>query len=158
MLKSSPWFQRSKGRDHIIVASHYGAKETLGKNYSAISDCNWLSYHDNKPTKNGRMRISTTYVGRKCEPQKKRYDIAFIARLHPERPFFKPRRDACKWLKNQNKNSRKYTVANCGHGKQCPALAQARMGLHIRGDNLGSNRLMDTLLSETVPVFTDVGQ
>lgn len=40
-------------------------------------------------------------------------------------------------------------------GDQCPALAQAKYGFHIRGDTYGSNRLMDTLLSGSVPLFTN---
>ena len=46
----------------------------------------------------------------------------------------------------------------CGEGQQCPALAQSRFGLHVQGDSWGSNRLMDTILSGTVPIFTRRGQ
>jgi len=130
MLMNSTWFHRSEGRDHIFVGSHYGSKGTLHK-YKAILNCSWISFENNNPTENGRVRIASTYVGRKCEPQKKQYDIAFIASMHPERITFKSRRDACDWLSHQN-SARKWSVAHCGNGKQCPALAQARMGLHIR--------------------------
>jgi hypothetical protein len=46
----------------------------------------------------------------------------------------------------------------CGHGNQCPALAQSKFVFHVRGDSFGSNRLMDTLLSGTVPIFTRTQQ
>ena len=42
----------------------------------------------------------------------------------------------------------------CGEGTQCPALANAKLGFHVRGDTFGANRLLDTLLSGTVPIFT----
>jgi hypothetical protein len=42
----------------------------------------------------------------------------------------------------------------CGPGPQCPALSNARYGFHVPGDTYGSNRLIDTLLSGTVPIFT----
>jgi len=45
-------------------------------------------------------------------------------------------------------------MSQCGSGLQCPALAQAKYGFHTRGDTFGSNRLLDTILSGTVPVFT----
>jgi hypothetical protein len=47
-----------------------------------------------------------------------------------------------------------YSMSLCGAGQQCPALANARLGFHVRGDTYGSNRLIDTLLSGTVPIFT----
>jgi len=36
----------------------------------------------------------------------------------------------------------------------CPTLPMAKYGFHIRGDTWGANRLMDILLSRTVPIFT----
>jgi len=33
-------------------------------------------------------------------------------------------------------------------------LAQSRFGFHVRGDTFGANRLFDTILSGTVPIFT----
>ncbi len=36
----------------------------------------------------------------------------------------------------------------------CKYVGHSRLGLHVRGDTFGSNRLWDNLLSETVPVFT----
>jgi hypothetical protein len=37
-------------------------------------------------------------------------------------------------------------------------LANARYGFHVRGDTWGSNRLMDTLMSYTIPLFTNEEQ
>jgi len=42
----------------------------------------------------------------------------------------------------------------CGWGDQCPTLARARYGFHAQGDTFGSNRLIDIILSGTVPIFT----
>jgi hypothetical protein len=70
-----------------------------------------------------------------------------------QRLNFKSRADVCEWLGLDRRN-----VSQCGPGDQCPALAMARYGFHVRGDTLGSNRLMDTIMSRTVPIFTERGQ
>ena len=41
---------------------------------------------------------------------------------------------------------------------QCEALAGAKFGFHVEGDTLGANRVMDLLLSDIVPLFTDPRQ
>ena len=51
------------------------------------------------------------------------------------------RRNVCKWA------SGRYSMDICGEGSQCPALGQARLGFHVRGDSISANRLFDTLLS-----------
>lgn len=71
------------------------------------------------------------------------------------RPSHRRRADICAWLRKQNNV---YSVVACGEGMQCPALSQAKFGWHVEGDTLGSQRLMDTLLSGTVPIFTHPGQ
>lgn len=147
-LLNSPWYQRNSGADHIVVASHFSSKKYL-ESFSAIKSCNWISFEENHSF-NGIMRVANTYVGRRCPPVPKTHDIAFVASMHPERKTFQDRRNVCDWLRHQDR----WNVSTCGPGKQCPTLAQARMGMHIRGDTFGSNRLIDTLLSNTVPVFT----
>ena len=62
------------------------------------------------------------------------------------------RRNVCKWA------SGRYSMDICGEGSQCPALGQARLGFHVRGDSISANRLFDTLLSGTVPIFTQKDQ
>jgi Exostosin family len=79
--------------------------------------------------------------------------------MHAERQTFASRRNICEWIELENTNttghaSSNTTMTSCGEGPQCPALANARFGFHVRGDTYGSNRLIDTLLSGTVPIFT----
>jgi Exostosin family len=73
-----------------------------------------------------------------------------VASLRSRDPRFESRRDICRWVKE----STNYSMPICGAGQQCPALAEARFGFHVRGDTYGANRLIDTLLSGTVPIFT----
>jgi hypothetical protein len=40
----------------------------------------------------------------------------------------------------------------------CPALANAKLGFHVRGDTPSASRLFDTILSGTVPIFTNIQQ
>ena len=35
-----------------------------------------------------------------------------------------------------------------------PWIAQSRFGFHVRGNTFGANRLFDTILSGTIPIFT----
>ena len=151
MLLHSSWFNKSQGRNHVLVASHYESRRRL-QNFKSISTCNWISFEHNE-LGDGRAEIASTYVGRKCPPANKTHDLAFIAKMK-NREVFPERHDACRWL-NETKLFR---VSTCGQGQQCPALAQARMGLHIRGDTFGSNRLMDMLTTDTVPVVTQQQQ
>lgn len=104
-----------------------------------------------------RFAIPSFYVGRRCpvhrEPASS--DFALIASLKTDEARFVERLKLCDILKRHRASFR---VKTCGLGKQCPALAQAKFGFHVRGDTPGSNRLMDTILSGTVPIFTDVKQ
>jgi hypothetical protein len=117
------------------------------------------------------------YVSHGCphnDSTPKMQDFAMIASLHHDqrspqvKARFQPRRDLCQWLTTtttmMDKNSttttttNRYSVALCGEGAQCPALGHARYGFHVKGDTLGANRLQDTILSGTVPIFTDPRQ
>jgi hypothetical protein len=69
---------------------------------------------------------------------------------------FKDRQKICKWVNDKGKSN--VTVSICGSGDQCPALAESEFGFHVRGDTYGSNRLMDTILSTSIPIFTQQKQ
>jgi hypothetical protein len=86
--------------------------------------------------------------------QNKTLDVALIASLHEEREMFQDRCNVCKWLGLGFNNRTMFRYSHWGGVEQCPSLAQAKLGFHVRGDTFGSNRLMDTLLSGTVPIFT----
>jgi hypothetical protein len=154
-LSQSQWFRRHGGRDHVLVAS--SPEETISilsdLNLNALSAANRISFETNTIS-NGRLWIASTYVGRKCQPQSKTVDVSFIGALHPDRVSHELRRQACKWLSNQTD----VTAGACGEGDQCPVVGQSRLGLHIRGDTVGANRLVDILLSESVPVLTNARQ
>jgi hypothetical protein len=83
-----------------------------------------------------------------------------VASLHSDikdlqkKSRFQSRRDICNWFSRATN----YSVSHCGQGAQCPALSQARYGFHVKGDTLGANRLQDTILSGTVPIFTHPDQ
>ena len=163
-LLESQWFKRSEGKDHIIVRSHFGSRRLFkpGNRFTSISKCHSILFEKNILFKE-RMGLAATYVGNKCKHSPKTHDIAFIGKLRRWKGPHKrghwqehaSRVKACSWLKE---NNTKWDVSICGPGAQCPALAQARMGLHLAGDSPGSNRLMDILLSDTVPVLTDSRQ
>jgi hypothetical protein len=167
-LTDSPWFQRSGGKDHIIVASHWHSR-VLGPEVGAIHMCNSLIFENEVPTTAtpyDRVRLPGLYVGKACpKAPKKAHDFAMIASLKHDDPDarqvtkdrFQSRKDICDWLRS-NPNKRNFTVGVCGRGKQCPSLANARYGFHVRGDTWGSNRLMDTLMSYTIPLFTNEEQ
>ena len=90
--------------------------------------------------------------------ENKLQQIGMIANLEtdfePNQHLFQDRRNICDWIRNKPNVS----VSICGQGKQCPALASSKFGLHVRGDTFGSQRLMDTILSGTVPIFTRTEQ
>eukprot|EP00980_Cylindrotheca_fusiformis_P031335 scaffold26197_cov201-Cylindrotheca_fusiformis.AAC.1 len=107
------------------------------------------------PNPGFRHTFTSYYVGSGCElSEEKPYDVAMIASLKGN-PAFKDRKNICKWLSSSNSTAK---VSVCGRGAQCPALAQSKFGLHAPGDTWGSQRLMDTILSGSVPIFTHVNQ
>jgi len=165
MLAQSPWFKRYGGKDHVAVCSHYGCPGQLAL-WRNIQACNTISFEENS-MRGDRCRIATTYVGRACVGAPSEHGnstaiarqdtFVMVASMHPERPSFRQRGEFCEWAKSASRVG-PYNVSQCGPGPQCPAVAQAQFGFHIRGDTLGSNRLMDYILSGTVPVFTDERQ
>ncbi|CAJ1959719.1 unnamed protein product [Cylindrotheca closterium] len=101
----------------------------------------------------GRHILPTYYVGSPClgsPSNKKTLDIAMIATM---KGIYDGRKNLCRWL-NGNPNVKSI----CGKGERCPALADAKFGFHVAGDTFGSQRLMDVLLSGTVPIFSHLDQ
>merc|ERR1712157_496530 len=104
-----------------------------------------------------RLSFNSMYVGTPCKPvpfKDKTHDMVFVGDLGVgwgARKFKlrEDRRTLCKWANETN-----YSMSVCGRGIQCPALANSRFGFHVRGDSISANRLFDTLLSSTIPVFT----
>jgi Exostosin family len=162
-LGRNKYFQRSDGTDHIIVLSHWEARK-LPANVTNIHKCNTLTFEDEVPNATlpyDRIRMPGFYVGKPCPLAEKTHDFAMIATFKHnksdafefQKRNFQSRADLCEWLPGTAG-----TTIRCGPGEQCPALAQARYGFHVRGDTWGSNRLMDTLMSRTVPIFTSEEQ
>eukprot|EP00934_Nitzschia_sp_Nitz4_P001585 Nitzschia sp. Nitz4//scaffold5_size260463//97440//98663//NITZ4_000972-RA/size260463-processed-gene-0.377-mRNA-1//-1//CDS//3329555310//1585//frame0 len=128
-----------------------------------------------------RLRLSKLYVGNPCQNTAlhKEQDVAMIATIPKpgERRGFLDRRIICESIRWYNARQEEIIQSNttgsqnlvrmthCGGRlslwgddtgvlEQCPALAQAKFGFHVRGDSWGSSRLFDTILSGTVPIFT----
>lgn len=165
-LDASKWFRRSKGRDHVLVASHYGAARQI-LNMPAFWKCNWLAFERNwafgeprdvrrigrdwvPPQVHDRFFLASTYVGSPCpDVRPKTHDMVFVGSMK-----FPHRTELCAWLKNQSL----FSVALCGVGDQCPNLGLARLGMHVGGDTPGSKRLMDVFLAGGVPLVTEKAQ
>ena len=169
-LRGSMWFQRNEGRDHVVVDSHFHKKVLWSEkrqyaSRSALVKCNFISFEDKMPNRwkhvqrfRPRVNIPSFYVGHQCsQPQPaKTHDFVMVASMHPEREDFLTRNNVCNWLTNSSLHS--YSVAACGGAPHCPTMAMAKYGLHVRGDSLGSQRVMDTLLNGGIPLFTDPAQ
>lgn len=185
LLGESPYFQASQGYDHILVSCHsdsdaaYTKSQAFynGRHRNHLWATSKIIFEDrfrppivDADPKRQPHHIPHLYVAHGCpynSTTTKEQDLAMIASLHYEqtnsvvKARFKPRRDLCEWLSPQNAttmNTLNYSMAICGEGNQCPALSQARYGFHVAGDTLGANRLQDTILSGTVPIFTDLQQ
>jgi Exostosin family len=186
VLGGSPWFQRHAGQDHFLVASHYRSDWFHTRTVSPhLYNCHVIGMEDRQSNAQDRLHFSSTYVGQACprvattttadgeNDVNKRHDFAFVADIFTPSPMFEHRRKLCKWMMNAihrtnttNSNtttttastSATFTMPFCGAGPQCPTLAEARYGFHVRGDTNGANRLMDTILSGTVPIFTTARQ
>jgi hypothetical protein len=158
-LGESEYFQRSNGTDHLVVLSHFYARK-VPHQYTNLFQCNTLGFEDEIPEAAmpfDRLRSPGFYVGNPCPAvAEKTHDFAMIATFKHnltnvwkiQKLAFQSRADVCEWLGSDHR------VSKCGPGDQCPALAQARYGFHVRGDTWGSNRLMDTIMSRSVPIFT----
>lgn len=149
ILGESPWFQRSQGKDHVVVTSIFSASKKLALLPNLVK-CQHIALENRKWNRDDRYSVPSYYVGTPCLPRPKEFDFAMIASFKPQFTF-DSRRNICEWLENDRPQ---YSVAACGYGNQCPALAQAKFGFHVRGDTYGANRLIDTILTGTVPIFT----
>jgi hypothetical protein len=167
-LGESKYFQRSNGRDHFIPMSFFMFYRVRGKRHYLpnLKKLNEMSFEIEKNNNPDRLSFPSLYMGQPCDQVKnKTRDLAFIATLESGRAKsnnninFRSRRMICDLLHGPNKaelpsTKKNYTMPVCGKGAQCPALAEARFGFHLGGDSPGANRLIDTLLSGTVPIFT----
>ena len=158
------WFQQFPER-HIVVNSHFDAvfhpRTYVPKQLKAmLSTVNAISFEDQVPNHQDRLRFPSTYVGSPCKIQnEKRQDVALIATIKTENVKFQDRINICRWIRNATSanifpGNHTIRMAQCGPGMQCPALARAKYGFHTRGDTFGSQRPIDTILSGTVPIFT----
>ena len=159
-LSSSKWFRRNDGRDHIVVSSHFGYDEAEYQGRTKVpkkirkllARCNMITFESRRFNDVDRFFYPSYYVGFPCPHAKEKlYDFAMVATLKPKLKTFQDRQHVCDWIHHGLLNS---TMAICGGGDQCPILAQSKFGFHVRGDTFGSSRLMDILLSGTVPIFT----
>lgn len=167
LLGQSPYFQEHHGRDHMTTLPffHWDALLQVYK-FSNLRNCSALTFGDVPiPLEEGRLSLPTMYVGNPCDLEdantttNKVHDFALVATLRSG-PKYRFRKRICDWIgphgsnNNNNDDSNNVSMAFCGTGPQCPTLAQSRFGFHVRGDSHSSNRLFDTLLSGTVPIFT----
>jgi len=169
MLHDSEWFQRRQGRDHVLVASTPNANN-LVKAFPALMACNAVIFEASRSS-HTRVLLPTLYVGKPCAPSVIRdKDFTMVSRM---KPFYKVRIQVCEWL-NGSSFRKTSTCAGPGPGfeapctdttrvmcsgmPQCDAFQGSKYGFHVAGDTLGSNRLMDLILSEIVPIFTDSAQ
>ena len=161
-LQNSEWFQRNGGNDHLLTTTHFSFNHPMAnghKKYKNMMKCHVIRFGEapkyNHPD---RLDFAKMYVGTPCAvAEEKTHDFAMIATMKGGKKF-RNRRDICAWIGENNgsstNNHKNYSMSVCGAGQQCPALAEARMGFHVRGDSFGANRLFDTMLSGSVPVFT----
>lgn len=148
ILSDSPYYRRSNGNDHIMVLSSWYSNHHPQIMESAFfRNLNLIQFEDHILAPN-RTTFPSIDVGNPCPAENKTRDFVTIGKRRNGMRL-KSRGDLCDWL---GKSS--YSTGVCGSGVQCPALAQSRYGFHVPGDAGGSNHLIDTLLSGTVPIFT----
>ena len=166
-LGASQWFLRNDGEDHIAPVAYFNGRGVIKNKFSLLARCNIVQFHEGSgdpsyisPIYQKIRNMFTIFkVGTACSVvpfEQKTQDFAFIGKLHRKGPldkFYDVRRNTCNWMSQAN-----YSCSVCGKGDQCPHLSNALLGFHLRGDAWSSNRLFDTLLSGTVPVFTNEHQ
>ena len=168
VLGASHWFLRNDGKDHIAPVAYFNGRGLIRNNFHLLARCNIVQFHEdpvdptyiNAAYQKIRNMFTIFKVGRACSVvpfEQKTQDFAFIGKLHGKGPRldkrYDDRRNTCNWMSQAN-----YSYSVCGKGDQCPHLSNALLGFHLRGDSWSSNRLFDTLLSGTVPVFTNEHQ
>jgi hypothetical protein len=179
-LGASKWFQKSNGKDHISIITAFSAENIFNcrtpkqkdrsfckLNYTRnIASCNMIQWYEgggsNKKyihhmLESNRFALPSMYVSKGCNIEaNKTDDLTFIGELHHKNKRcstcnfrLRFRREGAKWVKQ---SKWKYSVF--GHGEKCPSLSQALVGMHFPGDSPSASRLVETILSGTVPVFT----
>lgn len=127
-----------------------------------------MTFEDQIPNHQNRLRFPSTYVGTPCPIEtEKKQDVSLTAKIcwNNGTSCFEDRKNICTWIRHSNSTGNRILPADgsgttpirmyqCGWGDQCPTLARARYGFHAQGDTFGSNRLIDIILSGTVPIFT----
>ena len=146
MLNNSEWFNRRSGADHIVVASHYFRVLSYSKN---LAKCSVITFENWDVPQGKSVHIPSTYTGVGCPHEEKTHDITFIGSTQAKN-IYRFRKKVCKVV-GRTKGVRSEV---CGKGLKCPTLARSKFGFHFAGDTPGSNRLIDTILSGTIPVFT----
>lgn len=158
-LRDSTWFQQFPER-HIVVQSNWyslnnGSFKVSDELKELLSNVSVITFEDHVVNKPDRLRFPSIYVGTSCGIEhEKTLDFSLTASMPTENVDFQDRVNICQWIGNSTSRSPPIQMSHCGYGLRCPALAQAKFGFHARGDTFGSNRLIDTILSGTVPIFT----
>jgi len=151
---NNPFHKRDGSSEQEFYRSGQVPKNLLKCNRIIFEDWDSLRTYAEKlilPKGSKRHYLSTMYVGNACDVQEnKTTDFAMIAAMKPENPNFHDREVVCRLIQEESD----YSMPVCGYGQQCPALADAKFGFHVRGDSFGADRLFGTLLSGTVPIFT----
>lgn len=163
-IQALPYFQQHP-EAHLAVVSHYVHSKSFWKTkmprpYREILEQVANIHFEDKPTNRPPLWAAPkTYVSNPCPLSKKNnnnntktHDIALIASIKPKDPRFQDRSILCSWLQNTTTSFRMEFCAS--GGPMCPTLANAKLGFHVRGDSYGSARLVDTMLSGTLPIFT----
>lgn len=164
-LENSVWFKKSNGADHIALNA-VARGDWILKFSKFLPRCNVIQFAQSdfdrpiisKEVMQNRTMFKIFYVGNPCNStpiEEKIHDFTFVGtmikRKYGLNNRYQDRRNMCEWLPNRTNR----TVAVCGTAKShCPHLSQSWFGLHSRGDTNSANRLFDTLLSGSVPVFT----
>lgn len=182
VLAESPWFQRNAGADHLASVGYHGwfNQRFNGKQFKNMQQCNVVGFCGGvKINSPDRLFFQKLYVGTACpQSSQKTHDFTMVASLRPKDKRFRSRQHICDWMgggggaaaasssssinvthneqlqQQQQHRATNYSMPVCGPGQQCPTLSNSRFGFHVRGDSYGANRLADTLLSGTVPIFT----
>jgi len=153
-------------------------KMHVGKGCPSSSSSSSFLPDPSSPPEEGTMTTMKSMIS--AMMKEKTQDVVMIATLKPNDPRFQDRDRLCSWFKggssSTGRNGTTTTSGNgpssstapasvsiphrirmeyCGEGiPMCPALRQAKLGFHVRGDAPSSNRLFDTILSDTIPIFT----
>jgi len=177
-LRGSKYFKRNEGKDHIIVASHFGYNtkwlssyggnqlstafvHRITKTYSSIFKCNKIGFENvNQPAiiNKDRINFPSTYFSQPCQkessPQRKSLQFIFVANM--KKKMFSQRRNICSWL---NDTQLGHLSSLCGSGiPLCKHIQKAKYGFHVQGDTFGSSRPIDLIMNGVIPIFTQERQ